>query len=87
MKNPSTPEEWQEAVDIAHTMLAVTAARQYGLITGGPEVDEERCLDLLEKGEKKGIRPSPDAIEKVLSAFYGQATIDVVKQADEHAKK
>jgi hypothetical protein len=83
MKNPSTPEEWQEAVDLAHTMLTIEAARQYGLITGGPKVDEERCLDLLEQGRQKGFQPSTDAIEKVLGAFYGQATIDVVKQAGE----
>jgi len=64
--DPQTPEQWQEAVDQAHVLLLVVVARQYGLITGGPEVDVDRCQDIIERGAALGITPSPDAVEKYL---------------------
>lgn len=32
MRDPLTPEEWQEAADLAELMLHIDSARQYGLI-------------------------------------------------------
>lgn len=64
MSQPQTTQEWQEAVDIAHVWLLVDSARQYGLVTGGPEIDVNRCLELLEQGRQQGILPSPDAISQ-----------------------
>ena len=49
MKTPKKPGEWQEAMDAAHGALALEAARYYGLVTGGPVVNAERCQD--EKGQ------------------------------------
>jgi len=66
MKNPQNPEEWQEAVDAAEAMLLLDSARQYGLITGGPGVHVDRCLEVLAAGRDRGIVPRPDAIERVL---------------------
>jgi hypothetical protein len=56
-RDPETPREWQEAVDLADFHLQLDAARQYGLVTGGPDVDVERCEYLLKQGKNLGYRP------------------------------
>lgn len=66
MKTPKKPGEWQEAVDAAHGALALEAARYYGLVTGGPVVNAERCQDILRKGKKLGYVPRPEAIEQFI---------------------
>ena len=55
--DPQTPKEWQEAVDMAYFLLLIDSARQYGLITGGPEIDWHHCVDIVERGEKLGYKP------------------------------
>jgi hypothetical protein len=54
---PSTPQEWQEAADCAEFNLLIDSARKYGLITGGPEINVARCLELKLKALAMGIRP------------------------------
>ena len=66
---PRTKAEWQEAVDAAKAALCLDAARQFGFITGGPEIDQERCLELLDRGEALGVTPSKDVIEKFAPCF------------------
>jgi hypothetical protein len=63
-RNPRTPAEWQEAADGAQVMLLVDAARQYGLIEGGPEVDQERCVEILRLAKRRGITPREDCVER-----------------------
>ena len=63
-KEPQTEEEWQEAVDLAHAALSFDAAKQFGLLTGGPEVFTERCREILHRGAKRGTRPSKNAIAR-----------------------
>ncbi len=67
MNDPQMTEEWQEAVDAARVLLSIDAARQYGLVEGGPEVDVDRCSEILDCGKAQGHAPSPRAIEEVLS--------------------
>jgi hypothetical protein len=69
--NPKTREDWQEAVDLAHTYLLLDAARKYGLVTGGPDVDLDRCEEILAKGRRRGITPSADCVERVLLPSEG----------------
>jgi DNA helicase HerA-like ATPase len=69
MRTPKTKDEWQEAVDLAEGCLALDAARQYGLIVGGPIVDFDRCCNILKRGRLRGIDPSEDAIERVAREF------------------
>lgn len=57
--DPTTPDEWQEAVDAASVCLAVDAARKYGLVTGGPEIDLDRCEEILRRGAELDIEPRP----------------------------
>ncbi len=66
MIDPDTPEQWQEAVDAAYVVMSIDSARKYGLIVGGPEIDEERCLETIRRGALYGIAPSADAIERLL---------------------
>lgn len=57
MKDPTTPEEWQEAVDQANLLLALDSCKQYGLLEGGPKINFDRCVELLEKGKALGYIP------------------------------
>jgi hypothetical protein len=57
-RNPQTPEEWRQAVDSAAACRAIADCKMYGLIEGGPEINLERCYQILERGRKLGIVPS-----------------------------
>lgn len=65
MKNPTTPQEWQQAVDAAEAWLVLDAARAYGLVAGGPRVDTERCTELLRQGKRMGIYPNDRVVQLV----------------------
>lgn len=68
-RNPFDPKndaEWQQAVDAAHVLLLVESARAYGLVTGGPNVNVDRCREILERGQNLGISPSATAVEDLL---------------------
>lgn len=69
MHDPETLEEWQEAADLSEVLLTIEDARIHGLITGGPEVDLDRCRELLDRALELGITPSPDAVERVMPAL------------------
>lgn len=58
MKYPVTPSEWQEAVDLSEFYLILDSAVKYGLITGGPVINQERCVALLKRGLIKGYTPA-----------------------------
>ena len=63
-----SPEEWQNAADAADALLEIDSARIYGLVTGGPEIDAERCWELVHRAkELHGIEPREDAVERYLS--------------------
>lgn len=63
-RNPRTPAEWQEAADGAQVMLLIDAARQYGLVAGGPECNQERCVEILQLAKRRGIVPREDCVER-----------------------
>lgn len=71
-KEPQTRAEWQEAVDLAEFALHLDSARQYGLVTGGPKFNIERCEQILRDGKSRGIRPSPDCVVRLTHAFNNQ---------------
>jgi hypothetical protein len=66
---PDTPEEWQTVVDAARGAIVFDAARQYGLVKGGPEVNVERCQRLLELGQLRGYTPACNAVERFVAAL------------------
>ena len=70
--DPQTLEEWQNAVDAADALLKLDAARMYGLVTGGPEVDTERCWEMIHRAaEMYGIEPAEDAVERFVQELTG----------------
>lgn len=71
-KTPKTVADWQTAVDAAHGALALDAARQYGLVTGGPAVDVARAEQLLADGAKRRIYPGVDAVERFITAMLSK---------------
>jgi hypothetical protein len=81
-RDPKTPAEWQAAVDTAEACLLIDSARQYGLITGGPVVDVDRCEQILIRGRARGFTPiqtGVDAqIQVLVSATLPRETPDTV---------
>lgn len=65
---------WQDLVDIAHVLLTIDSCRQYGLVTGGPECNIERCRRLLEEARARGFSPRPDSIEQFVAALEAERT-------------
>ena len=66
--DPDTPERWQEAVNLAYTLQLLASARQYGLVAGGPEVDLDRCEEILRRGREMGFEPDLGALEHLLAS-------------------
>jgi hypothetical protein len=64
-KDPGTPAEWQEALDLAHVLLCIDSAQKYGLIAGGPRVNVDRCCRLLDEGKRYGVTPAKDCVERL----------------------
>lgn len=71
MKNPRDRAEWQEAINAAHVLTLIHAARLYGLITGGPEINLASCEEILSRGRMLGYAPDADAIEKAIGVPLG----------------
>lgn len=67
---PQTDEEWQAAVDMAHTYLLIDSARQYGLVEGGPVVNIARCEQLLRQGSERGTVPADDAVKRCMQELF-----------------
>lgn len=69
MKEPETPAEWEDAVAWAEACLLLDSARQYGLVTGGPGVDVDRCVAVLEQGRSRGYSPTKAAVDLRIQAL------------------
>lgn len=55
-------------MDAADDLLKIDSAEIYGLVTGGPEIDADRCWELVHRAKKlHGIEPHEDAVERYLS--------------------
>jgi hypothetical protein len=73
---PVTAAEWQQAVDAAHSLLALAAARAAGRVAGGPPINLTRCAALLERGAAHGYTPHPDAIARTLAWLTIAVAVD-----------
>lgn len=76
MTTPTTPYEWQNAMDLAHGALVLESVRQYGLVTGGPAVNVERCQEIYHQAKDRGHRPSANSIDMFVAACqsgYGRS--------------
>ena len=66
---PKTSEEWRDAVDMADALLMLASCRMYGVVDGGPKINLTRCEELVEQGKARGIKPRPDAFERLYAAL------------------
>jgi hypothetical protein len=64
---PSTPGEWQIAVDAAHALLQLDSSVHYGLIETSMRPNTQRCQELLVKGASLGFHPARDAAERFVA--------------------
>lgn len=65
--DPSTPAEWQEAVNGAHVLRMIADCVMYGLIETDMQIDVARCDEILDQGAKLGYRPEPGIIDKTFA--------------------
>ena len=60
---PRTEAEWREATVLAEALLVLDSARQYGLLAGGPVINVDRCVAIVDEGARRGCRPTDDEID------------------------
>jgi len=68
--DPTTPEEWQAAVDAADFLLLIDDARRYGLIASDQVIDVVRCIQILERGADRGVFPTPPQRRRIEIAAW-----------------
>lgn len=56
--NPQTLEQWREAVEAAAGLRIIADLKMYGLLTGGPGININRCDEILRRGAKRGVFPA-----------------------------
>jgi hypothetical protein len=66
MKEPQARAEWQDAVNLAGAMELILSARAYGLIEGGPTIDERRVAEVLRRGFERGIEPEDGRVDEIV---------------------
>jgi len=72
MREPQTDREWREAATLAEVLLDLDSARAYGLISGGPPVDVDRCVDLLKRARAHGVVTRAADVNVVTQALVGE---------------
>lgn len=70
MTDPTTPQEWQAAVDAADFFLLIDSARQYGLIVYDGQIHSDRCVDILRRGATAGVLPRLPERRRAIIAQY-----------------
>ena len=73
--DPRSRPEWQYAADLAELALILHAAREFGLVAGGPVVVVERCDAIIAAARLMGIDPAPSA--ELLDRFLAELTAPV----------
>jgi hypothetical protein len=72
--DPQTLAQWQEAADAAVGCLALESARLYGFVTGGPDVNVERCTQIIERAREFGVHPNDEAVDRFVVELLGAET-------------
>lgn len=76
---PQTDAEWQDAVNAAEACLLLESARRYGLVTGGPGVDVDRCEHILAGGRARQIVPTDAGVDAQILALIQSAEKGLVE--------
>ena len=66
--------ELRQAAVLAEALLRFDAARQYGLITGGFEVNVERCEAAIAEAKDAGVTYGEDEIDGAIVALVSEAS-------------
>jgi hypothetical protein len=66
VKDPKTPAEWHEAVNLAELYNRLESARAYGFIRSNLSVDVDRVDTILARGRVLGIVPNEREVEHLL---------------------
>ncbi len=74
---PVTKEQWQDAVDTASVL---TLAVLFGMFTDDGRLNQERCFELLEDGNARGVVARIEAVSQFVASL--QQACDTVEQAD-----
>ena len=74
-EHPLDPALWsavelQEAIDVAEFLVLLDSARQYGLVDGGPELDEQRCELIRAEARRRGVQPAP--LDELVRRYIGE---------------
>lgn len=56
---PQSDQEWQYVADLAELCQSLDAARMFGLVEGGPTINEVKCDWFLDAAARRGITPAP----------------------------
>ena len=76
-QDPTTPAEWHVAALSAAGLLLIEDAKLYGFVTGGPDIDRDRCEEILalagEHGITIGIDQATQAGLDLIASFNSEA--------------
>jgi hypothetical protein len=65
-EQPKTPQQWQEAVNLAELYSRVDAAVKYGFVEFTGTINLDRCHEMLERGRKRGVYPVQAQVDELL---------------------
>jgi hypothetical protein len=71
-RDPASLEEWRMAATTAAGLRLIADAQMYGFITGGHEINVERCDEILERAAKQGIVPTAAEAEQAALSYVAQ---------------
>lgn len=76
-RDPVTIDEWRTAATSAAGLQLVASAQMYGFITGGCEINVDRCDEILERAAEQGIAPTLDEATQAAVAYMAQVNAEV----------
>lgn len=65
-----------ELAALAEGLLRLDAARQYGLIEGGPKIDVEHCEAVLARLAREGVVPTDEQANASAIEFMAQVNTE-----------
>lgn len=76
-RDPTTTDEWRTAATIAAGLQLIASAQVYGFITGGCEINVDRCDEIRELAAEQGIVPTLDEATQVAVAYMAEVNAQV----------
>jgi len=83
VRNPHTSAQWREAVLGAHALRALYDCSLYGLIEGCPNINVDRCDQLIAQGNLRGLRFTAEEVTNAAVGFAAAFNEEVSKRDNE----